>query len=262
MAGDNGFAPIRRRDWALFLDVDGTLLEIARHPDAVHVSQRLRLALLAASARESGALALVSGRGLADLDRLFEPHRFPAAGLHGLERRDAFGRLSRPSVEPAELDGVRARLARVASASAAVFIEDKGCTLAVHYRQAMHLESDIVAVVQAAAADLHPRFHVQTGKCVLEIKPVACSKGAAIEAFMDEPPFRGRLPVFVGDDDTDEDGFAAVNARGGLSVHVGYHGPTAAHWRFTDSNLVIRWLGAPHQPLGRPISAEENAVRD
>lgn len=254
---DSTGAPIRDCDWALFLDVDGTVLEIAKWPQAVHVSERLRLALATAAARESGALALVSGRRIADLDRLFAPHRFPAAGVDGLERRDAQGRWIGPSVEPKALDGARARLAGLIAVSPGVLVEDKGCALAVHYRQALHLESDVTAAVHAISADLQPHFYVQSGKCVLEIKPAGYSKGAAIEAFMSEAPFAGRLPVFVGDDETDEGGFAVVNARRGLSIRVGYGGRTAARWRFTNVNEVIGWLGTPQHAHGKRISAAE-----
>ncbi|HSD74362.1 MAG TPA: trehalose-phosphatase [Steroidobacteraceae bacterium] len=260
MSGGNGSCVlIRTGAWALFLDVDGTLLEIAKRPDAVRVSERLRHALIYASERECGALALISGRSLADLDRLFEPQTFPAAGVHGMERRDARGHVTRLAVEPRDLDDARARLGPLKTASPGILIEDKGCALAVHYRQAMHLESEIAATVHSVASPLQPRFHVQPGKCVLEIKPAGCSKGSAIEAFMNEPPFAGRLPVFAGDDDTDEAGFAVVNALGGVSVHVGYSRPTAAHWRLADVNAVIRWLAAPHQPHGKPIAAAERS---
>jgi trehalose 6-phosphate phosphatase len=250
--------PVRDREWALFLDVDGTVLEIARGPHAVHVSTRLQLALTTAAARESGALALVSGRRIGDLDLLFQPHRLAAAGVHGLERRDALGRMIRQPVAPDALDGARKRLKELASARPGILLEDKGGALAVHYRQVLHLEGEVIAIVEAIAADLGPGFHAQHGKCVVEIKPAGYSKGAAIEAFMGEAPFAGRLPVFVGDDATDEDGFVAVNAQGGLSIRVGYGGRTAARWRFTDVNEVIRWLVTPEQAHGRRIPAEQS----
>jgi trehalose 6-phosphate phosphatase len=253
---DDGAAPIRNGDWALFLDVDGTLLEIARRPDIVHVSERLRFALQAAAARECGALALVSGRTVADIDQLFAPHRLAVAGVHGAERRDAQGRLWRRDVPRHMLDEARILLAKFTSASPGLLIEDKGEALAIHYRQAMHLESQIAATVRAVAAPLQPHFHAQPGKCVIEIRPADCSKGTALEAFMREEPFVGRRPVFVGDDATDEDGFAAVNARGGLSIQVGYSVPTAARWRFKDVNEVIRWLNSPGQLHGRRVSTD------
>ena len=161
----------------------------------------------------------------------------------------------RLAVEPEALDHARAHLTGLMAVSPGVLVEDKGCALAVHYRQALHLESEVAAAVHVIAADLRPMFHVQPGKCVLEIEPAGCSKGAAIEAYMSEEPFAGRLPVFVGDDETDEDGFAVVNARRGLSIRVGYGGATAARWRFTDVNEVIRWLGAPQHAHGKRISA-------
>lgn len=255
-------APIRDRDWALFLDVDGTLLEIAQWPEAVHVSERLRLALAHAEARESGALALISGRKIADLDRLFEPSTFAAAGVHGAERRSARGDLTLPAVASEALDRVRVPLMEQMAAKSGIVVEDKGYALAIHYRQALHLEKKVTATVHALAAELRPDFHVQPGKCVLEIKPAGCSKGEAIRAFMGEAPFCGRRPVFVGDDETDESGFEAVNALAGLSVRVGYGGPTTARWRFADVNEVIRWLRAPQQAHGKPVQAVERVARD
>ncbi|HSN69995.1 MAG TPA: trehalose-phosphatase [Steroidobacteraceae bacterium] len=239
--------PIRERAWALFLDVDGTLLDIVESPDAVHVPEALSHTLAAAAEREDGALALVSGRSLAQLDRLFAPHRFCAAGLHGLERRTAAGQILRPAIPHARLDAARVRLARFADEHEGLLLEDKGLSLALHFRRAPELESAARDAMQTLLAELGPDLQVQEGKCVLELKPAGATKRTAIEAFMNEPPFEGRLPVFAGDDVTDEDGFAAVNELGGYSIRVGAEAPTQARCR-VDSVAALRdWLARIEQ---------------
>jgi len=234
--------PERQQGWALFLDVDGTLLEIAETPDAVHVPAQLIRTLTDVAQREAGALALISGRSLAQLDRLFAPARFAAAGLHGLERRDAAGSLIRPRQLDQALNAARQRLAAFVSPHPGLLLEDKGLTLALHYRRAPELEGEVRRVVTALATRLGQGFHVQEGKCVLELKPVGFSKRTAIEAFMREAPFRGRRPVFAGDDVTDEDGFLAVNAMGGYSIRVGNDAPTAAQYRVPNVETLRAWL--------------------
>jgi trehalose 6-phosphate phosphatase len=168
-----------------------------------------------------GAVALVSGRDIAALDRLFAPGRWPAAGLHGLERRDAAGALHRHGPGRAGLDAARHALAAIAARHPGVLLEDKGLSLAVHYRAAPDLESALRREVQAVMADLGPDYHLLEGKCVLEVKPAAATKADAVRSFMTEAPFAGRRPIYVGDDVTDLDGFAAVESAGGLSVAVG-----------------------------------------
>lgn len=229
--------------WALFLDVDGTLLEIAATPAAVRVPPRALAVLTRLHERLAGALALVSGRSLVDLDRLFAPLRLPAAGAHGAERREASGRQHR--VECGErLAPARGLLAAWAAAHGGALLEDKGTALALHYRTAPQIEAEARHAVTAALAAVGSTFHVQEGRMVLEIKAAAVSKGRAIEEFMREPPFCGRLPVFVGDDLTDESGFAAVNRLGGHSIAVGVDRATHAAWRFDDQSQVLDWLDA------------------
>jgi trehalose 6-phosphate phosphatase len=246
--------PAREHARALFLDVDGTLLEIAETPQAVHVPARLRHALTVAADREAGALALVSGRKISDLDALFQPQRFPAAGVHGLERRNAAGGFIEPAIDHHALDQARVHLTQMARSRPGLLIEDKRWALAAHFRKVPHLEDEIRAVMESLCRTLQPHFCLQTGKRVIELKPAVHSKRTAIASFMREPPFAGRLPVFIGDDDTDEDGFAAVNEQGGLSIRVGYAMPTVARWRLANVNEVIRWLAMPRQPHGRAIS--------
>ncbi len=238
--------PVTARNRALFLDVDGTLLEIADSPDAVRVPAHLKELLARLASQEAGALALVSGRRLTQLDELFAPHRFAAAGLHGVERRDATGEYSRVShASLAALPGfARARVAMTALAyhHPELLFEDKGLALALHFRRAPALEGEVLTLMNAVLADVGPAFHLQAGKSVLELKPAAGSKRTAIELFMNESPFRGRLPIFVGDDLTDEDGFAAVNAMGGDSIRVGPVAHTVARWHFNDVQQVVAWL--------------------
>lgn len=207
--------------WCLFLDVDGTLLEIAPTPDAVRVDEPLRQLLRQVAGALDGAVALVSGRTLATIDRLFAPQRWPAAGLHGVERRDARGRVHRHVPASGSLEKARLALLHLASRTPGVLLEDKGFSIAVHYRAAPELESTLRGTVSEIAADLSPDYHLLEGKRVFEIKPAAATKADAVRAFMTEPPFAGRRPIYVGDDVTDLDGFAAVERAGGLSIAVG-----------------------------------------
>jgi trehalose 6-phosphate phosphatase len=207
--------------WSLFLDVDGTLLEIAQTPDAVHVEESLLKLMADVQHALGGAVALVSGRPLHTLDALFSPLVWPAAGTHGLERRDAAGRIVRCQLPAGAMTAARDQLAQVASMTPGTLLEDKGCALALHYRGAPQREAALRLAVQEIVAALGPEYHVQEGKSVLEIKPVMFNKAEAIRAFMREPPFADRRPIFVGDDFTDLDGFAAVEAADGTSISVG-----------------------------------------
>ena len=193
--------PKWRDDWALFLDVDGTLLEIAATPADVQVPQRLLEVLASLSARLGGALALVSGRPIADVDGLFAPLHLPVAGAHGAERRTASGKVQRRD-DSVALAPAKRLLAAWAEARPGVLLEDKGSALALHYRLAPELEACARRAAAAALAETGPGFQLQDGKKVLEIRATSVSKGRAIEAFMSEPPFSGRLPVFLGDDVT------------------------------------------------------------
>lgn len=210
--------PVR---WCVFLDVDGTLIDIAPTPDAVYVNPRLCEQLAETSTRLDGALALVSGRTIAAIDGLFAPHCWPVAGLHGLERRDATGRVHSVAIDAGALDAVRGQLAAAVDAVPGALLEDKGLTLALHYRAVPEREAELRRVVRDAAATAGDGYRVLEGKRVFEIKPVAATKATAIRAFLAEAPFAGRRPVFVGDDVTDLDGFAAVEDVGGLSIAVG-----------------------------------------
>ncbi len=218
-----------RDQLCLFLDVDGTLLDIAPSPQSVYVDDRLRDLLLRVRVALGGAVALVSGRPLATIDELFALYSWPAAGLHGGERRDAAGHLHARAGDAARLEPVRAALRRLVEETPGALLEDKEQALAVHYRAAPEFEWKLRRIVRQCAAPLAPEYQVLEGKCVVEIKPVAANKGHAIRSFLGEPPFLGRVPVFFGDDVTDLDGFACVEQAGGVSVAVGDSLPATLH---------------------------------
>lgn len=230
------------RNLALFLDIDGTLLEIAPTPDAVSVPAALRNTLRLAAEREDGALAFISGRSLAEIDRLFWPLTFPASGQHGFERRDARGHVATPHVAPGALDAARVALEGLTYAHKGLLLEDKGASLAMHYRLAPMLAGTVRAAMENLLRPLDPNFVLREGKCVVELGPAGHTKRSAVEAFMREAPFAGRIPVYFGDDVTDEDGFAAVNAMGGHSICVGNRSHTCVRHRMASVSAVVGWL--------------------
>ena len=234
--------PAPADDWALFLDVDGCLLDLAESPDAVRVAPRLREVLPALAQRLGGAVALVSGRPLDGLDALFAPMRFTGAGLHGLERRNGATR-SPPPGKPAALDAVRGEAEGVAAGFPGALVEDKGVALGLHWRGAPEAMDALRHFAEAALPRL-PGYRLQHGHQVVELRPADGDKGRAIEALLQEEPFRGRVPVFAGDDVTDESGFAVVNARAGISVLVGDREPSAAHFGLRSPGAVRRWLSS------------------
>ncbi|MBK1695692.1 trehalose-phosphatase [Rhodovibrio salinarum] len=231
--------------WALFLDVDGTLLRFRGRPEDVHLHASLRAILADLYAALGQAVALVSGRTLADLDRIQAPLKLPAAGLHGLERRDADGTIDR-GVEGDALDHLRSGLQTFVASHEDLWLEDKGRALAVHYRAAPKLRDVVLEHVRNLCVQEDPdALAVLDGKMVCEVKPRHADKGTAIRTFMAHAPFAGRMPVFLGDDVTDEDGFRAVNALGGLSIRVGRTPAgqvTHADHSLADESAVEAWL--------------------
>ncbi len=213
--------PKTNENYALFLDFDGTLVDIVERPDEVAVEPSLPGVLTRLQERLGGALAIISGRPVAFLDGRLVPHEFDMAGLHGLEHRIA-GRLSMcdPDEHPALRDMV-ARLNTIVAGRQGVLIEDKGCSVAIHWRLAPHEKDFALATAHAAIEALGNDYRVQHGKAVAEILPSAAGKGKVIERFLHEAPYKGRRPIFIGDDLTDENGFRTVNAHGGLSVRIG-----------------------------------------
>lgn len=235
--------PPAQADWAYFLDVDGTLIAFADSPGAAHVDDALLGLLVRLHQVCGGALALVSGRALADLECRLGSIRIPLAGQHGLERRDAANRVHVHTAAPAAKRAMQCRLAPLLARYPGLRLEDKGLTLALHYRQAPQLAGYLHRVLRGWLAQHGAGLHLQAGKRVLEIKPAGVDKGSAIGAFMAEPPFRGRTPICIGDDVTDEYGFAMVNRLGGYAIKVG-QGRTCAGWRLPDVDAVRAWLAA------------------
>jgi trehalose 6-phosphate phosphatase len=210
-------------DWCLFLDVDGTLIELTDTPSQTFADADIKSLLSEVAERLGGAVALISGRKIDTLDELFAPLKLPAAGLHGVERRKMDGSIQGASFVDSQLQGARAALKALVEAHPGTLFEDKERTIAVHFRTAPHLAEAMRDAVIEIAKPLGSNYHIQGGKMLYEIKPRGFSKATAIQAFMKESPFRGRRPVFIGDDLTDRDGFSMVEAHGGLSIAVGDH---------------------------------------
>lgn len=230
---------------ALFLDFDGTLADFAPQPDAVQVPQALVEHLAGLQERLGGALAIVTGRPIADIDRFLFPLVLPVAGEHGAQYRLADGSLR--GLPPAPLDAAIAAASSLVAQHPDLLLERKNAGLALHYRNAPALESLCRQTLQLAMASLHG-MELLEGKFVLEIKPRGVDKGQAIVVFMAGAPFGGRVPLFAGDDVTDEAAFAAVQAQGGQGIKVG-QGPTAALHRCTGPASVRDWLAASVQAL-------------
>jgi trehalose 6-phosphate phosphatase len=245
-ASNAGIAQVELFDpsrYAFLFDVDGTLLDIAPTPQSVHVPAELRQDLRRLNALAGGATALVSGRTLDELDRLFGPLDVTLVGGHGAEIRSRHGQ---PQLyrEPPIDAGIRRRLADIHEIDSRLLIEDKGYSVAIHYRLAPEQER----AVREAVAALDPalaaqRLEVLQGKAVIEVRRPGADKGAAIRALMAQPPFSGRRPVYVGDDVTDEDAFAVLPEFGGIPVSVGRKFPGVAR-RFEEPAQVRSWIAA------------------
>ena len=208
--------------FALLLDVAGTLLDIAPTPQAVYVPETLRQTLTMVRGRVGGALALVSGRPIADLDTLFTPLRLPAVGGHGAELRP-LAEVDTIERRTVSLDPVfREDLTNIASRHSGVIVEDKGYSIALHYRTAPKQGIGLIHDVKHACIAWHDRsIEMLTGKAVIEIKPTGFNKGTGVRELMNHAPFKGRMPIFVGDDKTDEDAFKVVPEFNGIAVSVG-----------------------------------------
>lgn len=245
---------VRDTGLAYFLDIDGTLVDLADTPAGVKLKPTL-LELVDALYRSSGgAVALITGRSILDADRLFPGRQLPIAGQHGHERRTADGTISTHRVSSRALDPARQLLRSFGARHPALLVEDKGLTLALHYRQAPHLAGLSHRVMYRAQALLGDGYRVHYGKRIVELAPAGRDKGLAIRAFTREAPFAGKPPVFIGDDVTDEHGFAMVNRLCGESIKVG-PGPTVATWRLDSVAAVLSWLehGTPHPRRCRAV---------
>jgi trehalose 6-phosphate phosphatase len=227
---------------AVFLDFDGTLVDIASKPDRVSVPESLLTTIQSVHDRLDGALALVSGRSIADLDALVDPLHLPIAGVHGIEHRDGFGK-TRSESSTVIPENVREHMRKLAESDAGLILEDKGISLALHYRLAPERESFIRADLEEIFTHLGQDFILQDGKMVLELRPAGASKGTAVRKFMSSEPFAGRRPIFIGDDITDEDAFEVVNELGGYSVKVGPRDQaTLARFELKNVAAVRDWL--------------------
>jgi trehalose 6-phosphate phosphatase len=227
---------------ALFLDVDGTLIEFHRHPDDIAIDPELQALLAAVADGLGGALALVSGRSLTSIDSVIGLPALAAAGLHGAEVRRGGAAAQFLHDENALLDVVGERADRLLQAWPGAFVEHKGRALALHYRLVPEAADAVAAIGEQLLQLAGPGFELQFGNLVCELKPHGTNKGTAIDFLMRDAPFAGREAWMFGDDLTDEHGFAAANDRGGGSVIVGSREPTAARYRLEDPPAMRAWL--------------------
>lgn len=233
--------PTRLPRPALFLDLDGVLAPLAETPDAVVPHPERTAALRAAADRLDGRVAIISGRTIAEIDRIAEAGAAPASGVHGLERRRADGSLHRAEAAPTVRDAVAA-FEDFARGRPGIIVEDKTVSAGLHYRGAPEQAGAAMALARQLAD--RTGLTMQAGNLVVELKTPGTSKGTALKAFMQEPPFVGTVPVMLGDDLTDEDGFRAAEALGGFGVLVGPPRETAARHGLPDVDAVLAWLNA------------------
>lgn len=226
--------------YAFFFDVDGTLAAIKPRPDEVSIPAPVLEDLRRLAQRCEGAVALISGRPIDQLDELAAPLVLPMAGVHGAERRNHDGQVTRIALTSATASALNHELTSAMAELPGTTLESKGMAFALHYRQAPQ-HQQAVEQLAASLVDRFPELVQQPGKCVVELKPQGVNKGAAINEFMQQPPFAGRVPVFLGDDLTDEAGFTAVNALDGISIKVGT-GTSEAQGHLSDVAAVYRWL--------------------
>jgi trehalose 6-phosphate phosphatase len=241
---------VPRSDWALFLDIDGTLLDLAETPTAVVVPDGVLSSLIRAGMALDGALALVSGRAIADIDALFHPVQFPAAGIHGFELRPKPGPPRR--IAPPMTEAQRRRLAGCALGLDGVIVEDKAGAVGLHYRLAPDVRDVLARRIEAVLAeDDLGDYSMRPGKMLWEVRRDGIDKGKAVEAFMALKPFSGRVPVFVGDDETDLDGFAGARRLGGFALPVRDLTPGPG---FADPAEVRAWLAVLPAHLERVMA--------
>lgn len=259
-AARNGRRASRRRPppadirWAWFFDIDGTLVELAREPSGIVLEDEMARLLADLHFVSGGAVALVTGRQIADVDELLHLRGIPIAGQHGLEVRQ--NQIVRVAMEhdADQLASVVKELEQVVARHPALLLENKDACVALHYRKAPQLGGYANRLMKSLRDRLAPDFAIQQGKRVVELKPLGRDKGHAVEHFMEEPPFKGRLPVFAGDDLTDESAFHMINRMNGHSIKIG-SGPTAARWRLRDIFALREWLEAGIQSVARETTA-------
>jgi trehalose 6-phosphate phosphatase len=233
--------PIVAPDWALFFDVDGTLVDYVADPSTLQIPLALQHTLAELSSALGGALALISGRSIADIDRLFAPLQLPAAGQHGAEaRRDGTLRIFAPP--SAALQSMLAPIRAFAAAHPGIRIEEKGLSVAIHYRGVEESRDALAELLGDLMARYGREYDLLASHLAFDVRPRMANKGFAVEWFMAAAPFAGRVPIFIGDDRTDEDGFAAVLARGGHAIKVGRRGDTIAPWHLAAPQDLWHWL--------------------
>ncbi len=238
-------APHTTQRLAIFTDFDGTLVEIAPTPDAIEVPPSLAEQLQHAARELDSAFAVITGREIEDIDKFLSPLQLPIAGAHGTQRRRADGTMQ--EIDSQLLSGaehIAQAVTPLIMAHPELLIEAKDGAVALHFRQAPELE-DLCRQAMQEAVDSNPEFALMSGKMVFEARPKGISKGTALRAFMQEEPFAGRTPIFIGDDVTDEDGFIAAQELGGVGIKLG-EGDTHARMRISNVasvHALIRGLG-------------------
>ena len=230
---------------AIFLDFDGTLAEIVEDPTKASCPPQVLACLQNLYSACGGALAVVSGRAIAQLDDFLGPARLPLAGIHGLQRRTADGRVETPVIDATAVAKLSAQASAFVEGHKALLCEFKVGGVAIHYRKRPDLQFEVLRFGELLAED-HPSFRLIRGKMVVELAFGHHDKGGAIQAFMSEKPFAGRQPVFAGDDVTDEDGLRRVGQLGGIGIKIG-PGPSSAAFRLASPRQLWAWLLAVEQ---------------
>lgn len=230
---------MRHSDICLFLDFDGTLVDFAPTPAAVRIGPQLIELLAQLATTLHGSVALITGRSIETIDQLLRPLRLPVAGLHGLERRSSDGTLHRANT-PTWLASVRCELQRHVAQHPGLLLEDKALALTVHFRRAPQHERATRDLMLAMLDDLAGTAQLQSGPASLEIRPPGCGKGGAVVQFLREPPFRGRQPLYAGDDETDVPAMRLVEDHRGIAIAVGPR--ISAPLRFPNPGALASWL--------------------
>ncbi len=232
---------------AVLLDFDGTLVAIADQPGGVVLKEHTVETLARLESVLGGAVAIISGRPIEEIDRIFAPRRLAVAGIHGLERRDAGGRRHDAAYDRAALDAMAETLEAATGDEPGLLLERKPGSVALHYRHRPEL-AEFCRDRATEAADAHPGARVLAGKMVVEVKLGGRTKADAVEAFMAEAPFAGRRPLYAGDDVTDEDAFRAVAGLGGISIKIGCD-ETGARYRVAETGAFLDWLDTLSEDL-------------
>jgi trehalose 6-phosphate phosphatase len=232
------------QEWALFIDVDGTLIDLAATPSGILIPAELPIQLSLVWERTGGAMALVTGRSIASVDAMFAPYRFTVAGMHGYETRIGSGHVERREIDGSSLNPARQELEKLAAKWPGLIVEDKGLAIAVHFRLVPEAAEAVDAAMVLLQERLGEAWKRQNGKMVVELHPAGTDKGGAVSRFMKTGPFLGKKPLVLGDDLTDEAMFHFANSNGGRSVRVGdsvYE--SAAVFKVASAGDVRRWIG-------------------